>query len=131
MKHWHFGLLYTLLFNTALAAPLSHNPFRWPDLGQMPTSGADRTANVVANVVANELPTVRAVISGGGFTAANIDGTLVAEGEFYQGYQLVAVHEGHVVLQKNEQRYTVPVYSGDHSGNEQALSRSETNINAR
>jgi hypothetical protein len=82
---------------------LRHNPFRQPDLS-MPTSKTpDVKAEAEPEAKAPD-PVLRATLSLGRASLADVDGDIIGIGEEVNGYRLLAVNEGSAVFSKDGKR---------------------------
>ena len=88
---------------------LSHNPFSRPALADR-VSVADNGAP--APLDAAELP-LRATLNAGAQSLANVGGELLAVGDEYQGWRLIAIGEGEAQFAFGKKRITVPVTGND------------------
>ena len=81
------------------------NPFDRPEF----VLGLGSPAAVVQAVPPVRLE-LRATMVGAGSALANINGQTLSAGQTYEGYRVVSIREGHVVLSKNGERLELDVY---------------------
>lgn len=88
------------------AEPAVRNPFARPSIAAVPPPAMQGAA---ASAPAFSL---RATLAAGAESLVNIDGEIVAIGEVYAGYRLVAVGEGRAVFIRNGVRFPLTVTDG-------------------
>ena len=84
-------------------AVLKTNPFERP----LVTSSKDDEPEVAVEETPQTSMELRGTMAAGKNSLANIGGEILAIGQEINGYRLVAIHQRHVVLQKNEFQRTL------------------------
>lgn len=84
---------------------LSHNPF------SRPPSAVTRPARSVVETGDGSAPTIplQATMVGRVKSLANVGGQILKHGDDYEGYRLLAIHERHVVFEKDGREMTIYV----------------------
>jgi hypothetical protein len=86
---------------------LQHNPFKHPDITQSPAkTGASETASAETEQAQLEL---RATLTYGRHSLANVAGKIIAIGEEIEGFRLLEVDEGSALFVKNGTRVNISV----------------------
>jgi hypothetical protein len=94
MKHIVFATLALALCAGAAAQPL-RDPFARP---VMPAAAVAAAAADAPEAAPPPVPQLRAVVVAPGRALANINGQILAVGEWFGDYQLIKVEEGSVTL---------------------------------
>lgn len=89
-------------------ATLRHNPFKQPDLS-MATSEDSGVGEAAEPEAKAPDPVLRATLSLGSASLADVDGDIIGIGEEVNGYRLLAVNEGSAVLSKDGNRLELSV----------------------
>ena len=87
---------------------LRHNPFKQPDLSMPKKDTATEKAEVEPETRAPD-PVLRATLTLGPASLADIDGDIIGIGEEVNGYRLLAVNEGSAVFSKDGKRLELSV----------------------
>lgn len=109
-----------LLMQSAFAeeadVPLQRNPFVAPKASEQPLAAfAAPRAPAASEPEPEPEFELRAVLSAGGSSLANIDGDIVGVGQKIDGYRLVAISEHRVVLQGRGRRIVLDVFEDEES----------------
>ena len=92
--------------------PLQRNPFVAPKVVEPPVVVVTPRQSAEPEPEPEPEPQfgLRAVLSAGGNSLANIDGTILGVGEVIEGYRLVAIREHEVVLKGRGRRLVLDIY---------------------
>ena len=102
------SLFVMVCLGTASADQLpDKNPFNKPDFMSVVQEAPSRLA---ASDVPRDPLSLKATLLGQGRGLANIDGVVLAPGDEYQGFRLLAVNEGGVVLERDGERVVLQLF---------------------
>ena len=104
-------VLLIALLATATAAEdtLRHNPFSRPDLGNRATPGSGASSGALD---------LRAILMAGRRSLVNVGGDLIGVGESVNGFELIAVGDGHARFRRGTETLTVHLLEPDEEGSE-------------